>query len=191
MPSAVGVGESARRTRRCSKKRPGRSGASVLVEWVADNPLDRLAFVPAIVPLVTEGMPIGLTGIGLLSVGASSASREARATRPAIQCILTLRLEAETAASGLATGYPFAEITNPWTVAEQSRGDTSRREAETRTLCHRRVRGGQQSLELVCSGREEYAKSRRVQAQVRSGSRVGSLRSKPPAGVRGTAGPRW
>ncbi len=139
-----------------------------LVEWVADNPLDRLAFVPAFVPLVTEGMPVRPAEINFLLMLARHLPPEKREQLgPLLKRILTLRLEAETAASGLATGYPFAEITNSWTVAEQSRGDTSRREAEDLCFATEEARR-EQSHELVCSGREEYAKSRRVQAQVRS-----------------------
>jgi hypothetical protein len=101
-----------------------------LVEWVAGDPLPRLPKVPALVPLVTEGMPVRPAEINFLLMLSRNLPRVDKSDEAGrvLGIVLRRRMDAEQAFCGVVSyrAYPFAE----YSPLRHAAFDENRRTAE-------------------------------------------------------------
>jgi hypothetical protein len=103
-----------------------------LVEWAADDPAKHLPTVPALVPLLTEGMPVRPAEVNFLVMLARSLPRtDSKEDGVPTGHTLRLRLFAEQVAACLRErGYPYSEQVLSWAFQDVTNADVSRRRGE-------------------------------------------------------------
>jgi hypothetical protein len=131
-----------------------------LVQYVAEDPLGRLPAVPGLLPLIEAGFAVRPAELHFLAMLAAHLPPPDRATEigPLLKQVLTLRLQAETAAACVPDqGYPYAEVCQRWVLDEIRTGDAARRPGEDLCFATDRVSLGGGAADRLAAARGHYA----------------------------------
>jgi hypothetical protein len=103
-----------------------------LIEWVSGDPLPRLPAVPALVPLVTEGMPVRPAEVNFLLMLARNLPPvdKKEIIAPLLQRIIHGHMDDDSELYFEGSRPGFAESFSPWFAENTAQGDAARRTAE-------------------------------------------------------------